>query len=195
MAITDRARDFWDRISPRERALVVLLAIGVPIAGGVWLALSIHDGLVTMDQRNDQMRDALEIIQHEKGKGPQATPDDAPKIPAEPERLEAYVTKAAEKFSLKFKGPIDSRPKATKNGFVTSTVSCAIDSISTDELKAFLQEVETTNKLVVTTHLEVRRNFRDRKKIDATFEISTYSLEKPKAGAGSGAEADGKKDG
>jgi hypothetical protein len=193
MAITDRARDFWDRISPRERALVVLLAIGIPIAGGVWLALSIHDGLVTMDQRNDQMRDALEIIQHEKGKGPQALVDDAPKIPAEPEKLEAYVSKAAEKFSLKFKGPIDSRPKATKNGFVTTTVACAIDNITTDELKAFLQEVETTNKLVVTTHLEVRRNFRDKKKIDATFEISTYSLEKPKAGAGSG-EAD-KKDG
>jgi hypothetical protein len=194
-AITDKARDFWDRISPRERALVVLIAIGLPLAGGVWLALSIHDGLVTKDAHNEQMRDALELIAHEKAKGPQAlATDDAPKIPAEPERLEAYITKAQDKFSLKFKGPIDSRSKVTKNGFVTTTVACALDNITTDELKAFLQEIETANKLVVTTHLEVRRNFRDKKKIDAQFEISTYSLEKPKPNAGSGDAAD-KKDG
>ena len=81
MAITDRARDFWDRISPRERALVVLLSIGLPLAAAVWLAFSIHDGLSSMDARNQQMRDALDIIETEKAKGPLVVSDDAPKIP------------------------------------------------------------------------------------------------------------------
>lgn len=190
MAITDRARDFWDRISPRERMLVVLLAIGLPIAAAVWLALSIHDGLATMDARNQTMRDALEIIATEKAKGPQVVTDDAPKIPAEPMPLETYVTKAAEKFSLKFKGPIDSRPKVVRNGFVTTTLSCAFDDITTDQLKAFLQEVEQGNKIVVVTHLDVRRDFRDKKKIDATFEVSTYSLEAKPKESGSGEDKD-----
>jgi hypothetical protein len=177
MAISDRARDFWDRISPRERMLVVILAVGAPLALAIWLGLSIRDGLVDMEHRNDTTRKALEIIADVKAKGPVQVNDDAPKIPAEPIALETYVSKAAEKFTLKFKGPIDSRPKATRNGFSTTTVSCAFDDITTDQLKAFLQELEQGNKVVVVTHLDVRRDFRDKKKIDATFEVSTYSME------------------
>ena len=39
MAVADRARDFWDRISPRERKLVVLLAVALPIVLAIWLGL------------------------------------------------------------------------------------------------------------------------------------------------------------
>ena len=44
-AITDKARDFWDRISPRERRLVVIAAIAAPLTLAIWLGLAIHDGL------------------------------------------------------------------------------------------------------------------------------------------------------
>lgn len=192
MAISDRARDFWDRISPRERKLVVLLGFGVPLALTIWLGLSIRDGLIDMEDRNDRMREAREVIARLKAKGPQAAPTDEVPIPAEPIGLETYVSKAAEKGQLKFKGSIETR-KATRNGFTTTTVTCALDDITTDQLKSFLAEVETGNKTVVVTHLDVKRDFRDKKKLDASFEISTYS-KAPPAGAGS-AEADKKKDG
>jgi hypothetical protein len=181
MALSDRARDFWDRISPRERMLVVLLAIGIPIAGVVWLGLSIRDGLATMEQRNEQMRDALDVIADLRAKGPQQVTPDAVVIPAEPLALETYVSKAAEKHQLSFKGAIDSRPKVTRNGFVTTTVSCSLDDVTTDQLKAFLHELETGSKVVAVTQLNVKRDFRDKQKLDATFEISTYSKEPPKA--------------
>ena len=195
MAITDRARDFWDRISPRERKLVVFLGLGIPMALAIWLGLSIRDGLITMEERNNTTRDALEIIADVRSKGPQQASADMPKIPSEPVALETYVSKAAEKFTLKFKGPIDSRPKVTRNGFVTTTVSCALDDITTDQLKAFLQELEMGNKVVAVTHLDVRRDFRDKKKIDATFEVSTYSTEAKGAGSGSAESADDDKKG
>lgn len=194
MAISDRARDFWDRISPRERKLVVLLAIGLPIALAVWLGLSIRDGLVAMEERNEQTREALRVIADLKARGPQAPTEDAVTIPAEPVALETYVSKAAEKHGLKFKGAIETRPKAPRNGFVTTTLSCALDDITTEQLKAFLEELEKNNKVVVTTRVDVRRDFRDKKKLDANFEISTYSKE-PKAGAGSGSAEAEKKDG
>ncbi len=41
MAITDKARDFWERISPRERRLVLLAAVAVPLTIAVWLGLAI----------------------------------------------------------------------------------------------------------------------------------------------------------
>src|ERR1043165_6387649 len=35
--IQEHARDFWDRISPRERGLVVIAAIAAPITIVIWL--------------------------------------------------------------------------------------------------------------------------------------------------------------
>jgi len=195
MAIADRARDFWDRISSRERSLVVIAAIAVPITIAIWLGLSIKDGLVAMEDRNDRTRRALEIVADLKARGPTTPVDDTP-MPTEPLMLETYVSNAAKKGGLTFKGPIDSRPKQVRNGFATTSVSCALDDITTDQLKAFLQEVETGSKLVSVTHIDIRRDFRDKKKIDVTFEVSTYSKEAPKgAGSGSGGGSAEKKGG
>jgi hypothetical protein len=188
------ARDFWDRISPRERKLVVFLVIAVPIALAIWLGLSIRDGLISMDDRNERTREALTRVAKMKAAGG-VVEEAGVKIPDTAIPLETYVSKAAEKTGVKFKGPIDSRPKVTKNGFVTTTVSCALDDISTDQLKAFLQEIETGEKVVAVTHIDVKREWKDKKKIDATFEISTYSnAEKKKEEGGGSAEAPDAKD-
>ncbi len=195
MALSERARDFWDRISPRERKLVVFLAVGLPVALAIWLGLSIRDGLTTMEARNEQTREALETVARLKAAGGPVAEDTSVKIPDSPMNLATYVDKALSKNGLKNKGSIDER-KATKSGIVTTTVSCSVDDISTDQLKAFLQEVET-DKIVAVTHLGVKRDRRDTKKLDATFEISTYSnAEKAKPdGAKDGDKPDDKKEG
>ena len=56
MTINERVRDFWDRISPRERRLVVLAGVAVPLTIAVWLGLAIHDGLSDMETRNERTR-------------------------------------------------------------------------------------------------------------------------------------------
>lgn len=173
MALSDRARDFWDRISPRERKLVVFLAFGLPIALAIWLGLSIRDGLVTMETRNEQTREALETVAKLRAAGGPVAEDPGVKIPDAPMNLATYVDKALQKNSLKNKGSIEQR-SATKNGIVTTTVSCSVDDISTDQMKAFLQEIET-DKLVAITHLDVKRDRRDTKKLDIVLEISSYS--------------------
>jgi type II secretory pathway component PulM len=179
MALSERARDFWDRISPRERKLVVFLAFALPLAAAIWLGLSIRDGLVTMEKRNEQTREALETVAKLKAAGGPVAEDPGVKIPDAPIPISTYVSKALEKHSLKNKGSIDER-RVSKNNIVTTTVSISVDDMTTDQLKAFLQEVETGEKVVAVTHLDVKRNRRDAKKIDAQFEISTYSNDKSK---------------
>ncbi len=181
MALSDRARDFWDRISPRERKLVVFLVVAVPLAAAIWLGLSIRDGLISMEARNDQHREALETIAKLKAQGGPANDDPGVKIPDAPISLQSYVSKALQKNGLTNKGALDVR-SVTKNGIVTTTVSCTVNEMSTEQLQAFLQEIETAEKIVAVTHLEVKRNRRDNTKIDATLDISTYSnAEKPKS--------------
>jgi type II secretory pathway component PulM len=187
MAVADRARDFWDRISPRERKLVVLLAVAVPITLAIWLGFSIKDGLADREDRNDKMRRALAIVADLKARGPAVSPQDDPlrDIGPEPLSLDTYLDNAAKKAGLTIKATTPHTP-VTRNGFVTTSVSFNIDDVEIDKLKTFLQEIETASKAVAITSLETSRDRRDRTKIDAKLIVSTYSREKTDTGGGDG---------
>ncbi|MCX5743257.1 MAG: type II secretion system protein GspM [Proteobacteria bacterium] len=191
MAISDRARDFWDRISPRERRLVVLLAIATPIIIAVWLGLAIHDGLVAMETRNDENRKALGIVEDLRARGPaQATDDVVATMGTDPLSLNTYLTNAAQKSGFTLKGTQPHTP-VTKNKFVTNSVTCTVSELTLEQLTKFLHEIETGSKVVIVTSLDIRKNFKSKEKLDATLEVSTYSKEPPKEGD---APKDGDKD-
>lgn len=189
--VSDRARDFWDRISPRERRLVVLAGVAVPLTIIVWLGLSIHDGLSNMEARNEKSRQALRVLEDLKARGPaQPTDDVVATMGVEPLSLDTYLSNAAQKAGFTLKGTTP-RNAVTRNGFVTNSVSCSVSDLTIDQFKKFLQEVETGSKVVVVTRLDVRRDFKTKEKLDATLEVSTYSKEPPPKGEGGGSGSAG----
>ena len=185
-AITDKARDFWDRISPRERRLVIVLGVCAPIIIAIWLGLSIRDGLVDMETRNEKTRKALRVLDGMRADGvPQQKGDDVvAMMGTEPLSLPTYLDTAAKAagFTLKTTSP---HPAQTRNGFVTNSVSVTLEDLSIDQLKTFLSTVETNSKVVMVTHIDLRRDFRDKAKLDVNLEVSTYSKEPPAKGEGS----------
>lgn len=183
MSASDRARDFWDRISPRERMLVALLAVAVPITLAVFLGLQIKDGLDNIEARNAKTRRALVVLTDLRARGPiQPTDDVVATMGVEPLSLDTYLRNAANKAGFPIKGTITPRNDITRNGFVTKSVSIQLDDLELEKVKAFLQEVETASKVVAVTTLDIKRDFKDRKLVDAKLEVSTYSKEPP-AGA------------
>ncbi len=192
MAIQDKAREFWDRISPRERMLVVLLGVAAPITIILWLGFSIHDGLEAIENRNDKTRHALDVLAdlHARGAPVAAPVDDVvATMGSEPLPLDPYLNKAAQKAGLVLKST-RPRPIITRNGFVTTSVSFELEPLGIEELGAFLKEVETQSKVVFVTHLEVTRNRGKPDKVNAQLDVSTYSREKKEgetSGAGSAA--------
>lgn len=179
-AITDKARDFWDRISPRERRLVIIAAIAVPITLALYLGLAIRDGLIEMETRNAEMRKALTTLQNLRARGETAVKIDdvVSQMGTEPLSLPTYLDNAAKKanFTLKSTTP---HPEVKRNGFVTNSVTCTLDDLTIEQLKTFLQEVESGSKVVAVTHIDLRRDFRDKEKLDVSLEVSTYSKEPP----------------
>jgi hypothetical protein len=179
-ALTDKARDFWDRISPRERRLVLIAAVAVPVTLAIWLGLSIRDGLVDMEARNQKTRKALNVLAGLRAKGEtHAKVDDViAMMGTEPLSLDTYLDNAAKKatFTLKSTTP---HPPDKRNGFVTNSVSCTLDDLTIEQLKTFLMEVEMGSKVVAVTHIDLRRDFRDKAKLDVNLEVSTYSKEPP----------------
>jgi type II secretory pathway component PulM len=189
--ITDKARDFWDRISPRERRLLVLAGIAAPITLAIWLGMSIHEGLIEMEQRNERARKALTVLADLRARGEtrEKVDDAVALMGTEPLSLPTYLDNAAKKaqFTLKTTTP---HPAVTRNGFVTSSVTVSLDDLSIEQLKTFLMEVEMGSKVVAVTHIDLRRDFRNNDKLDVNLEVSTYSKEPP--AKTEGAEGDGK---
>lgn len=187
-AISDKARDFWDRISPRERRLVILLAIAAPVCIAIWLGLSIRDGLVNMETRNERTRKALRVLDGMRAEGTpaQKTDDVVAMMGTEPLSLPTYLDTAAKSAGFTLKSTSQART-LSRNGFVTTSVTVSLEDLSIDQLKNFLSTVETNSKVVVVTHIDLRRDFRDKAKLDVNLEVSTYSKEKPSTGEGSGA--------
>lgn len=183
MSASDRARDFWDRISPRERKLVILLGVAAPIILAVFLGLQIKDGLDDIDARNAKTRRALVVLTDLRARGPiQPTDDVVSTMGVEPLSLDTYLRNAATKAGFPIKGTITPRQAVTRNGFVTNSVSISLDDLELEKVKAFLQEVETASKVVVVTNLDIKRDFKDKTLVDTKLEVSTYSKEKPAGG-------------
>lgn len=179
-AISDRARDFWDRISPRERRMVIVAAIAVPITLAIWLGLAIRDGLVDMETRNAQSRKALSVLADLRARGEtrQKVDDAVAMMGTEPLSLPTYLDNAAKKASFTLKSTTP-HPEVLRNGFVTNSVSIALDDLTIEQVKTFLMEVELGSRVVAVTHIDLRRDFRDKAKLDVNLEVSTYSKEPP----------------
>lgn len=194
-AVSERARDFWDRISPRERGLVLLAAVVAPLTLAIWLGLAIGDGLTGMQTRNDKMRKALTVIADLKARGPSHPVDDVVSgMPVEPLSLETYLSNAATTAGFVLKGTTPRTPVA-RNGFVTASVSLNANDLTIDQLKKFLQEIETKSKYVAITRMDIsRKEYKGKDKLDVAMEVSTYAKEsakKPDAGSGAGSEKGG----
>jgi hypothetical protein len=189
MSASDRARDFWDRISPRERRLVIIAGIAAPLTIAIWLGLQIKDGLDAISERNAKTRRALVVLTDLRARGPlQPTDDVVATMGVEPLSLDTYLRNAANKAGFPIKGTITPRNPVTRNGFVTNSVAISLDDLELEKVKAFLQEVETASKVVVVTNLDIKRDFKDKTLVDAKLEVSTYSKERP---AGDAEKADG----
>lgn len=194
-AVSERARDFWDRISPRERGLVMLGAVVAPLTLVIWLGLAIGDGLSSMQARNDKMRKALAVLADLRARGPKQPVDDLVSgMPVEPLSLETYLSNAATAAGFVLKGTTPRNP-VSRNGFTTSSVSLSISDLTIEQLKKFLQEVETKSKYVAITRMDItRRDYKGKDKLDVQLEVSTYAREpakKPEAGSGSGSAEKG----
>jgi type II secretory pathway component PulM len=185
-AITDRARDFWDRISPRERNLVILAGIATPIVLAIWLGSAIHDGLGAMEHGNNRTRQALAAVETMRAKGETKPPvnDAVAVMTTEPVPLATYITNAAEKAKF-VPGTITPHGAQPKGGFVVNSASLQIDKLDIGQLKDFFNAIENDSKVVAITKLDINRDFRDKQKLRADLEVSTYSRE-PKAGSDSG---------
>jgi type II secretory pathway component PulM len=183
----DNARDWWERKNPRERALVMALAVVLPITLAVYLGSYISDGLAKIEKSNTEARRALLVLAGLRERGPMQPADDVlAGMPTEPTPLESYLSRAAEKVKLKIQR-FNPRNPITRNGFTTNAMQIDLNDITLDQARAFLEAVESDSKYVAVTSLNASRKFGVKEKLNLKLEITAYAKEPPPAPKGEAA--------
>jgi hypothetical protein len=188
---TEKLRDKWESITPRERRLVVVLAVAIPTVLIVFLGMKIKDGLDEREARVADMRKALNILQDLRIRGETKDADDAiaELKKGTPIELTTYVGKAADKIQIP-RPAVSPGNTVTKDGFTTKTVRFEVRDVTITQAKDMLEALETGSKLVVVTSMTINRKFRDEEKdkLDLKLEVTTYAYENAQpAGSGSAA--------
>lgn len=186
MASADQLREKWERITPRERMMVILLGatfVGVVLA---WLGFMISDGLDEIEARNDNTRVALRSLDTCDGG------DTGPKqvFPDEPEKLETYLDKIAKDVDIEIPGTSPRTP-VERGEYKESSTRLQISGITIYELKDFLEKVETRNKLVVITSLHVKKHFKEQDQLNVDMVVTTFSKVKAGGDEGTGEAGEG----
>ena len=186
MAAVDSLRAKWESITPRERRMVVLLGVSAVVVAVLYVALDIRDGMVALEKKNAKSRQALASLTTLKAR-PIAANADAPAIPTEAVRLESYLYTAATKAGVTL-GGVTPRGNSTRGSYTVHGAAVELRDLTLQQATDFLEAIENDSRVVVVTGLQVRRNFRDKAKVELSVDVSTYSkaAEDEAAGSGSG---------
>lgn len=181
----DRLRDRWDQMPPRERRLVTILVSTVLVGLAFYIALGIRDGLVDLENRNQQKREALRALQLYRAGGAAKTqsvveiPDEAKAV-----KLDRYIDGIIQKVGIE--SPRYPQPKDSKKGkYVERSFKLSLPMLTINQLKDFLEKLETGSKVVVVKDLHVKVNFREKEKLDVDLVVATYFKPGKSKGGGS----------
>ena len=176
-AVTDKLRDRWERITPRERRLVTVLGATAVVLILGWVWMTIAGGLDDIEGRNDKKREALRsLARYRTDKALGAGDTAAPKvdIPGAPIELESYLERITKEIGVDIPG-YNSLPEVAKGEYQQVSTKVQVRGLDIVQLKDLLHKIETGGGgAVVVEELHVKREFREEGKLEATMVVSTF---------------------
>ncbi|HTM21366.1 MAG TPA: type II secretion system protein GspM [Kofleriaceae bacterium] len=178
MAATDKLRERWERITPRERMLVMLLGGGLVVVLLAWVWLTISGGLDDLAAKNEQKRDALrQLDRYRRDKAMGLSETSAPKveIPGQPIELESYLERISKDVGVQIP-KYNNQPEGTKGNYTQVSTKVQIQELDIAQLKDLLSRIETGGGgVVIVDELHVKRGFsQGNDKLQATLVVSTF---------------------
>lgn len=170
---TAQLRDKWERITPRERRLVVALGGTFVVVVLFWVGFTISDGLAAIETKNKTTRDALRALQSHRAEAAQGASSDVPTIPKDAIKLQTYLEGIANDVGINIPGYTPRTP-VTRGDYTEVSTSIEMRGLSIYELKDFLEAVEKKSDVVAITDLRVKQHFREPEKLDVEMIVTTY---------------------
>lgn len=179
-----RAR--WERMTERERRLLVALGVTLTLCVVGLVAFFINDGLSTLESDNEYMRTALDDIE----RGRDGYQRAKAKLNALESRigrggvqLQGYLETAAKDAGVDIAEQSEQPAQPAGKSYIERAVELRIREVNLESLAKFLRKIETGPNLVVVTQLEVRTRDDKHERLEVEMRVATYEhapAEKPK---------------
>jgi hypothetical protein len=177
-------------MAPRERGLFGLLAMTAVICVFVLVGMTIRDGLGDIAERNQDIRDALALLDVHRQRLAEPREEPVVQIGTTAPSLCTYLDEVKTQVGVSIPS-CQEQTGLPKGGFDVLTANIDLREVTVYELADFLEKVETTNRTVVVTNLRIEKSFRDPDKLrKAAMTVTTFKRSAatvPAAGAGGGA--------
>jgi hypothetical protein len=196
MTFVDGLREKWERWTPRERRLVVILGGTFVLFVAALVGRQIISGLSSLEDRNERARQALKHLEENRDDLVAARSKAGTErsvFNAEVPPLATYLEGIAKELAIQIPESTE-KPGIPKGKFSERLVEVKLVNVTLAELAEFLRRVETNSPAVVTQRVLVMKSaFGTPEKLDsAELTIAAYERVKDaKAAANKGGEEQG----
>lgn len=182
-------RDWFERLSSRERAMVGALAVTFVSLVTLVIGYLISDGLSTLAERNAEMRQALRDLDTQRDSYLRAKAKYSQlesRLHGSAPALSGYLEQAAKEAGIQIPESNDRPTVPSGKNYVEHSVDLRLRAVTLDALAKFMKRIETGPNLVVVSALNVRTRDDHHKELDVEMTVATYerAAEKKEKGGG-----------
>ena len=172
----ERIQQRWERITPRERMLIVVSGVVAVVIVLLMISFSVGDRLAELEENTTSKREALAALRDHQLNASQDTGAPNVTIPEEAIKLRGYINRVATRVGVKIPS-YDTKPKAKRGEFVEVATGIKLQDLTVQQLQGLLSGIEKDPKVVVQT-LQIRRSFRNKETMNVELVVATYEQAK-----------------
>ena len=167
----------WNRMAPRERKLISILASAVLTLALLLAGYLIVDSLQEISTSNQDTREALAAIARHRDDYLDAKArmvSQETRIGVEPPQLAADLEATGKEAGVEIPETVDRPPTPAGKRYLEHSLDVKLRKVGLKELATFLSKVETNPRLIAITRLQIRRSFGEGDKLDVEATATAY---------------------
>jgi Tfp pilus assembly protein PilN len=194
----------WERMAPRERRWVAVLAAAVALVSALLGSYFVFSNISDLEEGNANIRKALAAIAMHRNEYLDAKARSAAqeaRIGYDPPQLTADLEAAAREEQVQIDESNERPNTPAGRRYAQHDVDLKIRQVDLQALSKFLRRVETGPRLIMFTHLSLKRRYSEADKLDVELTATAFERLKDdklkkkapeKGGGGGGDKAEGK---
>lgn len=185
-SLIDQISESFQRMSRRERILVLGLAASLVVLLLALFSFLILDGLDTREARNERLRQVIRKLEKNRNRLMASKREDARldiKLDRKPPALQGHIESIAKRLEVEIKDYKPAKPKelGKRKRVLEKAVTISIYDIGLGKLMKFINALESGGYLIMITQLQVVPRSTDHGRLDVKkLRVSSYERNDPK---------------
>jgi hypothetical protein len=167
----------WERLAPRQRRLIAAALATATCLIAIFGAWIVFSDISDLEEDNAAIRDALKSIATNRDLYLDAKSRSAAqeaRIGGDPPQLTGDIEAAAHEEQIEIAESSERPTTPAGRRYVEHDVDIKIREVNLQSLSKFLRRLETGPRLIVFTHLSLKRRFSDQEKLEVEATATAF---------------------